>query len=38
MVAETVCLQAPDMFYAVGPFYMDFPQVSDEEVMALLAS
>lgn len=35
---ETVCLQAPDMFYAVGQFYVAFPQVSDEEVMALLAS
>lgn len=33
---ETVCLQAPEMFYAVGQFYMDFPQVSDEEVMELL--
>jgi putative phosphoribosyl transferase len=33
---ETVCLYAPEMFYAVGQFYMDFPQVTDEEVMALL--
>jgi len=24
------------MFYAVGQFYMDFPQVSDEQVMELL--
>lgn len=35
---EMVCLQAPEMFYAVGQFYMDFPQVSDEQVMALLGS
>jgi len=34
---ETVCLEAPAMFYAVGQFYMDFPQVSDEQVMDLLA-
>jgi len=33
---ETVCLEAPEMFYAVGQFYMDFPQVSDEQVMELL--
>ncbi|MGA8148428.1 MAG: phosphoribosyltransferase family protein [Gallionellaceae bacterium] len=33
---EVVCLSAPDMFYAVGPFYAEFPQVSDEEVIALL--
>ncbi len=33
---EMICLQAPEMFYAVGQFYMDFPQVSDEEVMDLL--
>ncbi len=35
---EMVCLHAPEMFYAVGQFYADFPQVSDEEVMALLES
>ncbi|HEY5995181.1 MAG TPA: phosphoribosyltransferase family protein [Gallionellaceae bacterium] len=34
---EMVCLYAPEMFYAVGQFYMDFPQVSDEQVMELLA-
>lgn len=33
---EVVCLSAPDMFYAVGQFYAEFPQVSDEEVIALL--
>lgn len=34
----TVCLYAPEMFYAVGQFYMDFPQVSDEQVMELLGN
>jgi putative phosphoribosyl transferase len=33
---EVVCLSAPDMFYAVGQFYAEFPQISDEEVIALL--
>jgi predicted phosphoribosyltransferase len=34
---ETVCLQAPSGFYAVGQFYEDFRQVEDDEVIALLA-
>ena len=34
---ETVCLEAPADFYAVGQFYRDFPQVEDAEVIALLA-
>jgi putative phosphoribosyl transferase len=33
---EIVCLDAPEQFYAVGQFYGDFPQVEDEEVVALL--
>ena len=33
---EVVCLEAPVNFYAVGQFYMDFPQVEDEEVIAVL--
>jgi putative phosphoribosyl transferase len=33
---EVICLTVPDVFYAVGQFYSDFPQVSDEEVVALL--
>ena len=28
---ETVCLSVPPLFQAVGQFYEDFPQVSDEE-------
>lgn len=33
---ETVCLLAPDSFRAVGMWYKDFNQTSDEEVMSLL--
>jgi putative phosphoribosyl transferase len=35
---EVICLDAPEMFYAVGQFYADFRQVSDEEVIELLAT
>ncbi len=35
---EVVCLSAPESFYAVGQFYQSFPQVSDDEVIGLLAS
>jgi len=34
---EVVCLSAPPMFHAVGQFYQSFPQVSDDEVIKLLA-
>ncbi len=30
---EVVCLETPDSFYAVGQFFQEFPQVSDEEVI-----
>lgn len=30
-----VCLSSPVNFYAVGQFYTDFPQVTDEEVIAI---
>ncbi|WP_439112263.1 phosphoribosyltransferase [Hydrogenophaga sp.] len=33
---EVVCLHAPEDFQAVGQFYRHFPQVEDDEVMALL--
>lgn len=33
---EMVCLDSPALFYAVGQFYQSFPQISDEEVVALL--
>jgi putative phosphoribosyl transferase len=31
-----IYLEAPLMFFAVGQFYQDFPQISDEEVKELL--
>jgi predicted phosphoribosyltransferase len=34
---EVVCLQSPEYFHAVAQFYRLFPQVSDDEVVALLA-
>jgi putative phosphoribosyl transferase len=34
---EVACLATPEPFYAVGLWYEDFPQVSDEEVRRLLA-
>ncbi|MBI3995950.1 MAG: phosphoribosyltransferase [Nitrospirae bacterium] len=33
---EVICLEAPEIFYAVGQFFLEFPQVSDEEVIAVL--
>ena len=33
---EVVCLQSPAYFHAVGQFYSRFPQLSDDEVVALL--
>ena len=33
---EIVCLETPRDFYAVGQFYRDFHQVSDEEVTEIL--
>ena len=35
-VDEVVYLEAPLMFFAVGQFYEDFPQITDEEVKELL--
>lgn len=34
---EVVCLLTPEPFYAVGLWYSDFSQTTDEEVRALLA-
>ncbi|MFY9268322.1 MAG: phosphoribosyltransferase family protein [Candidatus Manganitrophaceae bacterium] len=34
---EVVCLQTPDDFYAVGQFFAEFGQVTDEEVIAILS-
>lgn len=33
---EVVCLEVPDIFYAVGQFFLEFEQVTDEEVIAIL--
>jgi putative phosphoribosyl transferase len=33
---EVVCARTPDPFYAVGLWYMDFSQTTDQEVRALL--
>ncbi len=32
---EVVCLEMPDPFWALGPWYVDFHQVTDEEVRTL---
>jgi predicted phosphoribosyltransferase len=34
---EVICLLIPEAFYAVGQFYQDFRQTTDEEVIAALA-
>lgn len=33
---EVVCLETPEPFYAVGQWYQEFPQTSDDEVLQLL--
>jgi predicted phosphoribosyltransferase len=35
---ETICLSTPEFFQAVGQYYEDFSQTSDEDVRALLSS
>jgi len=35
---ETVCLYAPEKFYAVGEFYRDFSPTTHEIVISILAS
>lgn len=36
MVDDLICLQAPEMFFAIGNWYQDFSQTSDDEVCDLL--
>jgi putative phosphoribosyl transferase len=36
MADEFVCIETPEYFMAVGKHYMDFDQVTDEEVVKLL--
>ena len=33
---RVVCLATPEPFYAIGEFYEDFEQTTDEEVIELL--
>jgi len=33
---EMICLEVPQDFYAVGQFYGSFPQIEDQDVVALL--
>lgn len=35
---EVVCLETPEDLYAIGQWYVDFDQVSDEEVESLLTT
>lgn len=35
---EVVALSTPEPFYAVGQWYVDFPQVSDQQVVKLLSA
>ncbi|MBM3506960.1 MAG: phosphoribosyltransferase [Alphaproteobacteria bacterium] len=35
---EVVCLSSPEPFWAVGAYYQDFTETTDEEVMALLGA
>lgn len=37
-VNHIVCLQVEKLFYAVGQWYEDFPQISDDEVIKILNS
>jgi putative phosphoribosyl transferase len=37
VVDEIVCLKMPEPFYAVGQWYVSFPQTTDEEVRDLLS-
>lgn len=35
---DVVCIRTPEPFRAVGLWYAEFPQTSDDEVRSLLAS
>ncbi len=37
LVDDLVCLAAPEPFYAIGGHYVDFHQLSDQEVVSMLA-
>lgn len=38
LVDDIICLQSPEPFHAIGLYYRDFHQLSDGEVMELLAA
>ena len=38
LVEEVIALQTPEPFYAVGSWYREFSQVSDDDVCAMLAA
>ncbi|HYM49192.1 MAG TPA: phosphoribosyltransferase family protein [Candidatus Limnocylindrales bacterium] len=38
LVEEWVCLKTPDPFFAVGNFFDSWPEVTDQEVQALLVT
>lgn len=33
---QVVCLEVPPVFYAVGEFFEEFPQITDDEVISIL--
>ena len=35
---EVICLETPTAFFAIGPWYREFPQLTDDEVRELLAA
>jgi putative phosphoribosyl transferase len=35
-VDDLVCIYTPESFYAIGQFYSDFSQVTDDEVTELI--
>jgi predicted phosphoribosyltransferase len=37
IVADVVCMETPEPFFAVGAWYEDFTQTTDEEIRELLA-
>jgi len=36
-VDDVVCLESPEAFFAIGLYYRDFHQITDDEVISLLA-
>lgn len=36
LVDEVVCIAMPELFYAIGQWYENFPQISDEQVAEML--